>query len=183
MTVSLKNPQLCVLGVSWALDDNMAGKRALSTRLNPTRFSATQSNLCSCEKWCPVLGRIWPEDGLRHAQGSIILVPLPHLDACRSTPGIYGATPQVGMIHFDYPIKRMQPAFQMHRNLTNLVALISPCCNFCYAIKILYTQMQWNACKSREIKNPFGCRVVFIRKTLTSWILKNAACCKGIQGS
>lgn len=32
--------------------------------------------------------------------------------------------------------------------------------------------MQWNACKSSEIKNPFGCRDVFIIKTLTSWILK-----------
>lgn len=43
--------------------------------------------------------------------------------------------------------------------------------------------MQWNACKSSEIKNPFGCRDVFIIKTLTSWIFKNAARCWGSQGS
>lgn len=35
--------------------------------------------------------------------------------------------------------------------------------------------MQWNACKSSEIKNPFGCRDVFIIKTLTSWILKKCS--------
>lgn len=69
----------------------------------------------------------------------------------------------------------MQPVFQMHTNLTNFVALISPCCNFHQAIKISYTQTQWNACKSREIKNPSGCRDVFIIRALTSWILRDAA--------
>lgn len=69
----------------------------------------------------------------------------------------------------------MQPVFQMHTNLTNFVALISPRCNFHRAIKISYTQMQWNACKSREIKNPSGCRDVFIIRALTSWILRDAA--------
>lgn len=191
MTVSLKIPKQWVLLASWASTNNMAVK-AKAVMLRAQSYQVLSS---------PDLPLIlWEVEMPTNLQGLTLhmgctFTGIDHLCpinfsgvtsiwiSCRSTPGIYRETLQVGAIHLDYPIKRMQPVFQIHRNLTNLVALISPSCIFHHDIKIRYTQMQWNACKSSEIKNPFGCRDVFIIKTLTSWIWRNAIHCWGRQGS